>query len=396
MTSPRLALDPAPADSGAPEIGGRDIPLSRPDISDADIQAVVDVLRTPFLSLGPKLAEFEERFAAYTGARFATAASSGTAALHLAVCAMELGPGDEVITTPFSFVASANCLLFENAVPVFADIDPVSFNVNPELIERLVTPRTKAILPVHVFGRPADMDAILEIAQRHNLRVIEDSCEALGARWRGRTIGTLGDAGAFAFYPNKQMTTGEGGMIVTSDPTLDRLFKSLRNQGRGDSGAWLQHERLGFNYRLSDINCALGLSQLNRIDAILESRRLVAEEYRRHLAEIPGVELPVYEMAGAEVSWFVYVVRLTGFDRLGRNAVLAKLRSEGIACSDYFSPLHLQPHLRRLGFAEGMFPVTEAVSASTVALPFYGALKREQIARVAEALRRAIQDAHGT
>ena len=396
MTSPRLALDPAPAESDEQEIGSRDIPLSRPDISDADIQAVVDVLRTPFLSLGPKLAEFEERFAAYTGARFATAASSGTAALHLAVRAMELGPGDEVITTPFSFVASANCVLFENAVPVFADVDPVSFNVNPELIERLVTPRTRAILPVHVFGRPADMDAILEIAQRHNLRVIEDSCEALGARWRGRAVGTLGDAGAFAFYPNKQMTTGEGGMIVTSDPALDRLFKSLRNQGRGDSGAWLQHERLGFNYRLSDINCALGLSQLTRIDAILESRRLVAEEYRRHLAGIPGVELPVYDMAGAEVSWFVYVVRLTGFDRITRDAVLAKLRSEGIACSDYFSPLHLQPHLRRLGFAEGMFPVTEAVSASTVALPFYGTLKREQIARVAETLRRAICDAHGT
>ena len=234
MTSPRLTLDPAPAESEEREIGSRDIPLSRPDISDADIQAVVDVLRTPFLSLGPKLAEFEERFAAYTGARFATAASSGTAALHLAVRAMEIGPGDEVITSPFSFVASANCLLFENAVPVFADIDPMSFNLNPELIERLVTPRTKAILPVHVFGRPADMDAVLEIAQRHSLRVIEDSCEALGARWRGRAIGTLGDAGAFAFYPNKQMTTGEGGMIVTSDPALDRLFKSLRNQGRGE------------------------------------------------------------------------------------------------------------------------------------------------------------------
>jgi perosamine synthetase len=240
------------------------------------------------------------------------------------------------------------------------------------------------------------MDAILDIAARHNLRVIEDACEALGARWRGRAIGTLGDAGAFAFDPNKQMTTGEGGMIVTSDPALDRLFKSLRNQGRGDSGAWLQHERLGFNYRLSDINCALGLSQLTRIDAILERRRLVADEYRRHLDGIPGVELPMYDMAGADVSWFVYVVRLTGCDRNARDAVLAQLRSEGIACSDYFSPLHLQPHLRRLGFAEGMFPVTEAVSSSTVALPFYGTLKPEQIARVADALRRAIGGRHGT
>ena len=186
-----------------------------------------------------------------------------------------------------------------------------------------MTPRTKAILPVHVFGRPANMDAILDIARRHKLRVIEDACEALGARWRGQRVGTLGDAGAFAFYPNKQMTTGEGGMIVTNDPTLDRLFKSLRNQGRGDSGAWLQHERLGFNYRLSDINCALGLSQLSRIDAILESRREVAEEYRRHLAGIPGLELPLYDMAEGEVSWFVYVVRLKGFDRAGRDDVLA-------------------------------------------------------------------------
>jgi perosamine synthetase len=192
------------------------------------------------------------------------------------------------------------------------------------------------------------------------------------------------------------MTTGEGGMIVTSDPALDRLFKSLRNQGRGDAGAWLQHERLGFNYRLSDINCALGLSQLSRIDAILESRRLVAEEYRRQLTGIPGVELPVYDMAGGEVSWFVYVVRLRGFDRRARDGVLSRLRSEGIACSDYFSPLHLQPHLRRLGFTEGLFPVTEAVSASTVALPFYSALRPDQIARVAEALRRAIGGGHGT
>ncbi len=196
--------------------------------------------------------------------------------------------GDEVITTPFSFVASANCVLFEHAVPVFVDIERTTFNLDVALIERQITPRTKAILPVHVFGRPANMDAILDIAERHDLRVIEDACEAIGARWRGQRVGSLGDVGAFAFYPNKQMTTGEGGMVVTNDPALDRLFKSLRNQGRGDSGAWLQHERLGFNYRLSDINCALGLAQLGRLDDILRRRREVAEEYRRQLADIRG------------------------------------------------------------------------------------------------------------
>ena len=332
---------------------------------------MVDVLRTPFLSLGPKLPEFEAAFGAFAGARFATATSSGTAALHLAVKALGIGRGDEVITTPFSFVASANCVLFEDAVPVFVDIEPTTFNLDVALIERRITPRTKAILPVHVFGRPANMDAILDIAERHKLRVIEDACEAIGARWRGQRVGSLGDVGAFAFYPNKQMTTGEGGMLVTNDPASDRSFKSLRNQGRGDSGAWLQHERLGFNYRLSDINCALGLAQLGRLEDILRRRREVAEEYRRHLADFPELELPLYDLPDGDVSWFVYVVRLKGCDRAGRDDVLRTLRADGIACSDYFSPLHLQPHIQRLGHKAGDFPVTEAVAASTIALPFY-------------------------
>ena len=366
------------------------IPLSRPDISETDIQAVVDVLRTPFLSLGPKLPEFESAFADYVGARFATATSSGTAALHVAVKALGIGRGDEVITTPFSFVASANCVLFEDAVPVFVDIEETTFNLDVALIERQITPRTKAILPVHVFGRPANIDAILDIAQRHGLRVIEDACEAVGARWRGQRVGSLGDVGVFAFYPNKQMTTGEGGMLVTNDQALDQLFKSLRNQGRGEAGAWLQHERLGFNYRLSDINCALGLAQLGRIAAILRQRRGVAEEYRRHLADIEELELPLYDVADGEISWFVYVVRLKGFARAERDEVLRRLQSEGIACNNYFSPLHLQPHLRRLGYQEGDFPITEAIAASTVALPFYNNLQSEQIRRVSDVLRRAL------
>jgi len=395
MTLPRLSPE-VELERAAPSAADLAIPLSRPDISEADIQSVVDVLRTPHLSLGPKLGEFEQAFAAYTGARYATATSSGTAALHLAVRALGIGRGDEVVTTPFSFVASANCVLFEHAVPVFADIDPASFNLDPALIERCITPRTKAILPVHVFGRPADMDAILDIARRHHLWVIEDACEALGARWRGRAAGTLGTCGTFAFYPNKQITTGEGGMIVTDDASLDRLYKSMRNQGRGDSGEWLQHERLGFNYRLSDLNCALGLSQLRRVTDILSRRRAVAEEYRRQLADIEDLELPPYQtVPGAELSWFVYVVRLKHGDRRRRDDLLSRLRSEGIACSDYFSPLHLQPHLRQLGYGEGAFPVTEAIAATTVALPFYNALDGERIHRIATALRRLLGQRHG-
>ena len=382
--------EPAKVERDARREPGDEIPLSRPDISESDVQAVVDVLRTPHLSLGPKLPEFETAFSAYTGARFATAVNSGTAALHLAVKALGIGPGDEVITTPFSFVASANCVLFERAVPVFVDIDPATFNLNPDLIERKITARTKAILPVHVFGRPANMDAILDIAAQHGLRVIEDACEALGARWKGQHVGALGDAGAFAFYPNKQMTTGEGGMVVTNDASLDRVFKSLRNQGRSDSGAWLQHERLGFNYRLSDINCALGLSQLGRIDDILQARREVAAEYRHQLAGIEELELPVYDLPNADVSWFVYVVRLRGFDQSARDEVLKSLKSEGIACSNYFSPIHLQPYFRELGYGIGDFPVTEEVSSSTVALPFYNKLKSSQIRRVKAALQNAL------
>jgi perosamine synthetase len=385
--------EPAVDDRDHP-VATDEIPLSRPDISESDIQSVVDVLRTPHLSLGPKLPEFEEAFCAYTGARFATAVNSGTAALHLAVKALEIGPGDEVITSPFSFVASANCVLFEHAVPVFVDIDPVSFNLNPDLIEPRITDRTKAILPVHVFGRPADMDAVLDVARYYNLRVIEDACEALGARWRGVPVGVLGDAGTFAFYPNKQMTTGEGGMIVTNDAALDRAFKSFRNQGRGETGGWLQHERIGFNYRLSDINCALGLSQLSRIDDILDERREVAEVYQRELAGIDELELPIYHLPGAEISWFVYVVRLRECTLTGRDEVLQHLRSDGIACSNYFSPIHLQAHFRRLGHREGEFPVTEAVGTSTIALPFYNKLKGTQIRRIGQALRRALS--HGS
>ena len=311
----------------------------------------------------------------YTGARHATAVSSGTAALHLAVHALGIGPGDEVITTPFSFVASANCILFERATPVFVDIDPATLNIDPRAIEAAITPRTKAILPVHVFGVPADMDAIQAIADRHGLFVIEDACEALGGRWRGRACGSMGTAGTFAFYPNKQMTTGEGGAVVTNDAGPRRADEEPAQPGSGVVGGWLHHERLGFNYRLSDINCALGLSQLARIDEFLAARRRVAELYRQQLAEIDEIELPISSLANADISWFVYVIRLRHATSGQRTAFMEYLRTHGVACANYFEPIHLQPYFRRMGYNPGDFPVSEGVSERTVALPFFNRLE---------------------
>ena len=366
------------------------IPLARPSISEADIQAVTDVLRTSQLSLGPRLGEFEDAFCRYTGAACAAAVSSGTAALHLALRALGIGPGDEVITTPFSFVASANCVLFEKAQPVFVDVDRKNFNIDVEQIEARITERTKAILPVHVFGRPANMTRILDIARRHSLSVIEDSCEALGASWNGRHAGTLGDVGTFAFYPNKQITTGEGGMLITMDPDLDMLFKSLRNQGRGDDGAWLQHQRLGYNYRLSDLNCALGISQLKRVDQFLDQRRNVAQLYRQHLKGIEEIQLPVYEVENAQISWFVYVVQLRNATLETRNQLMGRLRDSGVECAPYFCPIHLYPHFQEMGYQKGQFPVTEEVACSTLALPFFNELREAEIRRVAQAVKEAV------
>jgi perosamine synthetase len=368
------------------------IPLSRPDVTSDDIEAVVDVLQTPYLSLGPKIEEFERAVCEFTGARYATAVNSGTSALHLAVRGLGIGPGDEIITTPFSFVASANCALFEQARPVFVDIDPVSFNIDPGQIEAAVTGRTKAILPVHVFGRPASMDQIAGIARRRGLRIIEDACEALGAYWKDRHVGTIGDAGTFAFYPNKQITTGEGGMLVTDDARLDELFKSMRNQGRGASGAWLQHQRVGYNYRLSDIHAALGISQLRRVAAILARRAAVAEMYRDRLANLEELELPAYELPDSRLSWFVYVVRLKNARRGERDAMLAYLRSRGVACSDYFSPIHLQPYFREQGYRPGQFPVTEAIAASTIALPFFTKLSEQDVDDVVATLKGGLRE----
>jgi perosamine synthetase len=367
------------------------VPLSRPEISQADIDAVVAVLKTPFLSLGPKLPEFEKAFADFVGAREAVAVNSGTSALHLVVRALGLGPGDEMITSPFSFVATSNCALFERARPVFVDIDERTWNLDVTKLEAAVTERTRLLMPAHIFGRPVDMDACMAVAARRALPVVEDACEALGATYKGRMAGRFGLAATFAFYPNKQMTTGEGGMIVTDDAPLADFCRSMRNQGRAAGAGWLAHARLGYNYRLSDINCALGLSQLARLPGFIEARGRVAARYLEHLAEVEELVLPAPYPHGV-MSWFVFVARLADrFSRAQRDALLADLRGQGIGTSNYFAPIHLQPFYRaEFGYKPGDFPVTEKIGARTFALPFYNRLSESDQDLVIACVKSAI------
>ena len=341
--------------------------LSRPDITDAEIEAVCAVLRSPTLSLGPKLDEFEQAFCAYTGRRRAVAVNSGTSALYLCMKALGIGRGDEVITTPFTFIATATTIMMTGARPVFVDIDPRSLNMDASRIGGAVTPRTKAVVPVEVFGNPAGMDAICEVAAKHNLLVIEDSCEGLGSELRGRKVGTFGIMSTFAFYPNKQITTGEGGMILTDDDALADMCVSLRNQGRGRGGGWLAHERLGYNYRLSDINCALGIVQLSRINEIVAKRRRVADMYLKRLGGDKRLTVP-REPADSIMSWFVYVIRLADRYSLSqRNDILSRMLQRGVQVSNYFPPVYLQPFMaKELGHKEGDLPITDAVCRSTI------------------------------
>ena len=365
----------------------------------------MEVLSTPDLSLGPKLSEFEEKFTRYIGSRHAIAVNSGTSALHLVVRALGLKKGDAVITTPFSFIASANCLLFEEVLPVFVDIDQKTYNIDAQAIIQCLEhrPDVKGILPVHIFGEPCNMQAIMEIAWQHNLSVIEDACEALGAAVpmadihnEGEAVmrkaGSIGVAGTFAFYPNKQITTGEGGMIVTDSQEVAELCRSMRNQGRGTSGAWLAHERLGYNYRISDINCALGIAQISRIDEILSKREKVANMYTEALSGIDGLHMP-YTDPAAKRSWFVYVVCLSNeFSQKDRDAILEGLREKGISCSNYFSPIHLQPfYIEKFGYKSGDFPITEQVAKRSIALPFYNNLTADDISYIAETLQGLVQ-----
>ncbi len=385
------------------------IPLSSPDITAKERKAVMDVLRSPQLSLGPKLQEFEKAGARYVGRKYAAAVNSGTSGLHLIIKSLGIGRGDLVITSPFSFVASANCVLFEGARPVFVDIDEDTLNIAPEkIVETIKKHRTagmKAILAVDVFGHPAEWDALYDIAQKYNLKLIEDSCEAIGAeyqspenartrRWKhSKKAGSFGEAGVFAFYPNKQITTGEGGLVVTDSKKIYDLCCSLRNQGRGNGSSWFNHIRLGYNYRLSDINCVLGIVQLQRIKKILQKRARIAELYNRRLQSLDSIRVP-YSAPHVTMSWFVYVVRLTRhYIRKDRDRVLTKLRERGIASSNYFSPIHLQPFYRKtFGFRKGDFPVTEQVADRTIALPFFTALKTSEIVYITESLKEIMKE----
>jgi perosamine synthetase len=368
------------------------VPLSGPDITEAEIEAVAAVLRTSRLSLGPKLEEFEHAMAQYIGVPHAIGVSSGTAGLHLCIRALDIGEGDEVIVPSFTFIAAANAIRYERATPVFVDIEPDTLNLDPARIKAAITPRTRAILAVHTFGIPANMQVILEIARRHNLLVIEDACEAIGAEYRGRRVGSFGDVAVFAFYPNKQITTGEGGIVVTPDAETARRLRALRNHGRYEIAScfepsWLDHAELGFNYRLSEMQCALGLAQLRRLDEILARRAAIARRYCDLLAGDQRLQLPAPEIPGQKLSWFVFVVRLAeSFTQADRDRVQRALAAQGIATGRYFAPIHLQPAYA--AWRESVrLPVTENVAARTLALPFFNRIRDDQIARVAAALR---------
>jgi dTDP-4-amino-4,6-dideoxygalactose transaminase len=365
--------------------------MSSPDITAAEIDAVVSVLRTPYLSIGPQIREFEDSVARYVGACHGVGVNSGTSGLHLAVIAAGVQEGDEVITPSFSFIASANCIMYERARPVFVDIDPQTGNMDPLAVGSSVTERTKAILAVHAFGQPMDMDPIRELARKRGLPIIEDACEALGAEYKGRKAGTLGDVAVFAFYPNKQMTTGEGGMMVTDDDAWAQLFRSLRNQGRDVFDAWLNHTRLGYNYRLDEMSAALGVVQLQRIEELLAKRARVAAWYNERLSAVEGVQQPHIAETTTKMSWFVYVVRCE--DNINRDKLMTYLHEHGIPSRPYFTPIHLQPfYQEKFGWRRGDLPNTEKAGDTFLALPFSGVMDEQQVEYVCEQLRLGLAD----
>jgi perosamine synthetase len=364
------------------------IPLARPEVLESDIDAVVGVLRTSQLALGPKLAEFETAMAAYLGSPFAIAVNSGTSALHLAVRCLNLHEGDEVIVPSFAFAAVANVLLQERLTPVFVDIDPRTLNPTPAMIEQAIGPKTRAALVVHTFGHPAEIDVIREITHKHKLALIEDACEALGAEVDGRKVGIFGDAGLFAFYPNKQITTGEGGMLMTSNPGIANRAKVLRNQGKDDTLDWAgQHAEVGYSYRIADINCTLGTAQLSRIEAILEQRKKLAASYAARLWDCTTVQRPPLECHYGRISWFAYVIQLAPqFDRKDRDRVWQGLRERGIGAGRYFAPLHGQPALHGRYRQSGSLALTESVAGRVLALPFFVGMTEMEVDEVCSAL----------
>jgi perosamine synthetase len=389
------------------------IPMSGPDLSEVEIHAVNQVLRTATLSIGPRITAFEEALSAYVGASYGAGVNSGTSGLHLCMIAAGVGAGDYVITTPFSFIASANCILYERATPIFVDVDPRTGNLHPSLVAEAIADlstggaaarrwlppnlrahgmhgRLRAVLPVHAFGQPAEMDPIIKAARAHGLAVIEDACEAIGAEYKGRRAGSLGDAGVFAFYPNKQLTTGEGGMIVTANENWIQLFRSLRNQGRDVFDAWLNHTRLGYNYRLDEISAALGLAQISRIEQLLARRAQVAAWYDERLAGAELVVRPYITPTTTRMSWFVYVVRI--HPPANRSTLINRLAEVGIPSRPYFTPIHMQPFYReRFGYQPGDFPVTERLGEVSLALPFSGTMSEDQVDYVCRHLHTFIE-----
>jgi dTDP-4-amino-4,6-dideoxygalactose transaminase len=367
------------------------IPLARPWLDEREEELVLEVLRSGRLSLGPWIEQFEARLAERVGAPYAAAVSSGTAGLHMLCRVAGLSPGDEAITSPLSFVASANCFILEGATPVFADVDPVTLNMDPDAVEAAITDRTRAIVAVDMFGYPCELDELRAIARRRGLVLIEDACEALGAEYRGRPLGAHGESAVFAFYPNKQLTTGEGGVVVTHSEEVWRQIVSLRNQGRSyeEGAGWFNHVRLGFNYRWTDLQAAIGLAQLEKLDRVLELRAAAARRYGELLADLDGVETPAPDDAEHRRSWFVYVVKLAA--DVNREGVMAFLRRESVATAEYVPCVHLQPYMRdRYGFGEGMCPVAEDVASRTFALPFFTQIDPADQERVVETLRAAI------
>jgi len=365
------------------------VPLSRPYIDEREEELVLEVLRSGRLSLGPWIDEFEELFAERVGAPYAAAVSSGTAGLHMLCHIAGVREGDEVITSPVSFVSTANCFIFEGGRPVFADVDPRTLNLDPDAVEAAITEHTRGIVAVDMFGYPCELDELRAIAERHGLFLVDDSCEALGAQYKGGPVGSHGISGAFGFYPNKQITTGEGGMVTTHSQDEQELVKSLRNQGRSYDSRWFHHPRLGFNYRLTDLQAALGIAQLEKLDRLLALRSEVAARYGELLAGVDGVEAPLADDDDHRRSWFVYVVMLA--EGVDRDAVLERLGAQGIEAAHYVPAVHLQPYMReRYGFAEGMCPVAEDACSRTLALPFYPQLQAADQERVVAALRHAI------
>ncbi len=372
------------------------IPLSQPEITQQDIDSVVTALQSGKLSNGQQMLRFEEVASDLTGRSHGIAVSSGTAGLHLVLLGLGIGPGDEVITTPYSFVASANAILMTGARPVFVDIDPQSLNMDPALVEEAITPRTRAILAVEVFGNPTHMDRLAQIAGANEIPLIEDACEALGGRYKGRPVGSFGRAAVFGFYSNKAVTTGEGGLIVTDDDKLADFCRKARNQGRPYAfgpdtplapGGQLQHDCMGFNYRLNEMSCALGVSQMARLSKTLDTRRGLALRYITRLMDVSEITLPNVPEPD-NFSWFLFVVRLSSrFTAANRDRIIAGMRRHEIGCSNYFPSIHLLPHYQAMGFGPGQFPVSESVSSRTLALPLFNDLELEQIDLITSTLK---------